>query len=103
MTLRLSLLSAAAITALLAQNTAQADSYAFSSCVRGTLDSFLCSVRTNADLGTSRSVGDGDHDGGGDKENAGDNGKDRGNGNGGASGGNGGGNDGGGGGEGGGD
>ena len=106
MTLRLSLLSAVAVAALFAQNTAQAENRNFGSCDGTGLKQIQCALNAEGGFGSSRGLRENDNDHRGDKGDpkGGDNngrGNDGGNGNGGGAGGNDGGNEGGGGGEGG--
>jgi hypothetical protein len=96
MTLRLSLLSAVAVAALFAQNTAQAENRNFGSCDGSGLKQIQCALNTEGGFGSSRGLRENDHDHRGDKGDRNDNGKDNGNGgNGGGAGGGGAGGDGG--------
>lgn len=105
MTLRLSLLSAVAVAALFAQNTAQAENRNFGGCDGNGLKQIQCALNTEGGFGSSRGLRENDNDHRGDKGDRNGDGKDNGKGgNGGGAGGNDGGNDdGGGGGEGGGE
>lgn len=76
MSLRLSLLSAAAVTALFAQQAAQADGYKYSACTSELFGGLHCAANDNNRSRASGGIHDNDHDHGGKKDNGKDKGRD---------------------------
>lgn len=89
MSLRISLLGAVAVAALISHNNAQADGYRYSSCSQELFAGKPCAVNTDTNSPTSHGIRDKDNDHGSDrnKDSDKDKGKDKG-GNGGDGGGN---------------